>query len=428
MTLDWWFSFIPAVLLLGWAWFSSHIFRSWLAPSAFWSGYWALALILPLILAADADYWPGASWAILLLSLFFSLGTNLCGVISVHNSRIGSQKTKSSTTWAMFWGKQVLWGCILVGFASSAILIFRAGYSLSILLRPQLLFQVGLSYASRRYAYGESIPIVILLNTFMYLGGFVGGTWFGIQRSWRKRILGGLGLLPGLLQAILVNARTGMIWLLIFFIASYASVLVLVKHHRRLITPKRILLIATCAGLLIGFYFSLQLIREAESVQSAPTSAAKTWVSVISPPYVFSYWFRENWDHMQPSWGTKTFNGFFSLLGFSDAQALGWEPSSFLGYTPNVYSALRQLIEDFTFPGSLFVLLLTGMIVGTAYHRVIRGNVSWLPILALYYAVVLGSYLANWLNYTSLFVAWLMFVCISYLLPLRRTDLVIGSV
>ena len=107
------------------------------------------------------------------------------------------------------------------------------------------------------------------------------------------------------------------------------------------------------------------------------------------------------------------------MFGFSSGQALGWEGTDFIGYQPNVYTAFRQVIEDFTFPGSLLFLFGVGTFTGLAYHKISLGRSRWVPPLALFYAVVLGSYLANWLNYSSLVCAWLMFAGLSYILPLR---------
>lgn len=418
MTTDWLFRLIFPSILLGWAWFSSRMFKSWLAPSAFWSAYWGAVLMIPL-LEPNVDYWLGASGAILMLSFAFGLNANLYSAVSVLSQK-GHFPETNTGKWVMPWRKQILLGCVFAGFISVIILIFRAGYSLSVFLHPKLLLQIGLSYASRRYAYGESVPIVIFLNAFMYLGGFIGGAWFGLNTPWQEKFMATLVFIPGLLQAILVNARTGMIWLFIFFISSYLATLVLTKRHKKFLTFKRILLIAACLGMFVGFYYALQ------SVRYAPTAALQTRVSMISPPYVFSYWLRENWDHIQPSWGVKTLNGIFSLLGFSP-DALGWEGHAFLGYTPNAYTAFRQLIEDFTISGSLLFLFGLGAGMGMVYHKVLRGNSRFLPILALFYAIVLGSYLSNWLNYTSLCVAWLMFAGISYFFPIRYVDSTVRS-
>jgi len=77
--------------------------------------------------------------------------------------------------------------------------------------------------------------------------------------------------------------------------------------------------------------------------------------------------------------------------------------------TTNIYTWFRGWIEDFTLPGALLGLWGVGVVAGFAYRRVATGMISWLPLLALYYACILGSYLTNILVYNSIVLAWLIF-------------------
>jgi oligosaccharide repeat unit polymerase len=173
-----------------------------------------------------------------------------------------------------------------------------------------------------------------------------------------------------------------------------------------------------------AFVLVIQVIRHRTELDDSELALLKTRVNLFSSPAVFSQWLEVEGGNLDPAWGAHTFGGPAKLLeGESRVRSLGWQGTSveLAGYvfTPNVYTAFRQLIEDFTLPGALVVMLLWGGLSGRAYWEVLRGKRRWLPVLILFYSVTLASYLSNWMNYNTLLLAWLMLWALFHLPSIR---------
>jgi oligosaccharide repeat unit polymerase len=440
MTIEnWILSVIPALLLLLLAWFAKRQCGGWLTPSAFLGLYWGVALLIPLILAPEFDFWPGAAWFIMFLGFVFHLGV----LGGAARNRFTSKTHGESVTYELRWGKQILIISTLSGLIGGYILISEMGFSLSVVLsHPVMIAEIGRQYAGIRYGLSGSPPVIIsILNIFLYSGGFFAGVWLETQTSGRSRAYALLPVIAGLPQVFLVNARTGFLWLIIMVISGYIATVVLRHRNVNFLDVKRVIWVILIIGLLNVLNFMIQLIREGENFQDAQISIAKTRVTLVGSPIVFSHWLQEEWFNVQPAWGARTFGGFFDLLGLAQRkQGLGWEGRTLIEYgyaltvgnvyDTNVYTAFRQLIEDFTLPGAIIVFASLGILMGKAYRKVLNGAISWLPILALFYGVTLGSYLANWLNYNSCLFGWLLFFfSLSNIGPrlLRLTPYVLNS-
>ena len=317
----------------------------------------------------------------------------------------------------------------LAGFVAAFILIANSGTSFrAVVSNPFSMIEIGQGYANLRYGYGEGSPfIVTILNVFLYLACMLGGVWLATADTFRKRLLGALPLLAGMLQAVLVSARTGFIWMCVVLAASYLASVILFKRAVRIPTAKSLFFVGAVGMTMLSvFVFLIQVTRH--DLLYDPWSVMFTVrVGLFGSPVAFSQWLRANWDIVTPQWGVKTFGGLADLLGIATrGQGLGWEGISvagFQGETPNVYTAFRQLIEDFTVPGTIAVFFCLGMLTGAAYRRVSEGRIAWVPVLALFYGVTLGSYLANWLTYNTILFAWLLFFVFFIILSVRRTAL-----
>jgi len=411
-TENWVLSIIPAIFLLIFAWTARRLHGSWLVPSAFFGLCWATFLILPLILSPGFGFWPGASWLILFFGLLLHLGVligfSICKMKKISKFRYSRLQ----------WSLKILFISIAFGILAVFVLALRAGYSLTVLSDPQMISRIGLFYASMRYTQGESVPFLVLVfNVFFNIGFFFVGFLLAIKPSMRTKIILMIIIFIGILKSFLVSARTGFIWGLIFLISSYIATLVLIRQHRKFLSFRKIILITFIVTIVVGLFFTIQAIRERETFGDASKALAKTQISTLSPPFLFSYWLKTSDLDMNPSFGTESFNGFFYFLGIQTSQALGWESSKTLVLgkweaTPNVYTAFRQLIEDFTLFGAIIFFVIGGAIIGITYRKVINGKVFWLPILVAFYAWTIGSYLASWLSYTTLFLSWLLFWCL----------------
>ena len=216
MPLSYWLlNLSPAFLLLLLAWVARRQLGSWSAPSAFFCLYWAIALIIPLILAPDFDFWSGAAWLILVFGIYLHLGT-LIGFSAI--------RTRNDKGWFnyRFQGlKGALVIAICCGFVSSIVLVVSSGHSLAEIIKPQLIMNIGLTHARIRYSTEPSLFSALTLNifnTFFYAGAFLSGLYLAIKPSFVSRLLAALLFFVGLLNGFLVNVRTSLIWLLVLLI------------------------------------------------------------------------------------------------------------------------------------------------------------------------------------------------------------------
>ena len=214
MVISYWLpNLIPAFLLLFLAWGARRQLGSWLVPRAFFCLYWSIALIIPLILAPDFDLWPGAVWLILIFGFCLHLGV-LIG-ISINKRRL----YKGRICYRLHWGREILLIAIISGLASAIMLVLSAGYSLTAFFNPHQIVRIGLIHAGMRYS-GEYFLFSMLINIFnifLYMGGFVSGILLVTKPSLISRTLTLLLLFIGAFNGFLVNARTGLIWLFVFF-------------------------------------------------------------------------------------------------------------------------------------------------------------------------------------------------------------------
>jgi len=310
----------------------------------------------------------------------------------------------------------VLLSCVF-GLVAAMLLAMNVGYPASSLLNPRDIVKIGETYASLRYSRSTGIPFLVnVLNAFFYAGMIYSGIWAKVHANRWRRYIVVLPLFVGLLLAFLVNARTNLIWGVIFMLSSYMAGSVFRGDHRGFFNAKRIFLGAVLFVSLILFYIALQTFRDPRYAD-IHLSILKARVSILSPPVAFSIWLKENWRSIDPAWGAKTFGGVFDLLGLVERkQGVGWEGTAFQVdgriFHPNVYTAFRQFIEDFTLPGAMFLQFLIGIIVGLAYRHSEQGHFVWIAPLCLFYALVMGSYLANFMYYNSLLLGWVLFVIV----------------
>jgi oligosaccharide repeat unit polymerase len=398
-------SVIPSLALLFLAWVARRQLNSWLAPSAFFALYWGVALLVPLLLAPDFNMWPGAPWLILVLGYALHLGV----LVGARGAAQVLPATPAAEGFEVRLGMQLFVLAIVGGLAAALYLVVKAGFSWTALLRqPQLIAAIGLQYAGARYTYAESPSALLsLLNGVQFFAGCLLGLWIATERSTRRLLVGYVPFVLAMLQSFLVNARSGLMWMGIFVLATLLATRVLQRRHLRFVTPRRLVQAAIVVGSAVALFVVIQIIREGPDTRNW---MMKTRVATLAPPMSFSHWLRDEWTTVEPTWGARTLGGVYYELGLAERPvALGWEEDLEIPVGTNLYSAFRQTIEDVTVPGMIVLFAALGLVFGLAYRRVLEGSVGWMPVLALFYAITLGSYIANWMSYNSCLFGWALF-------------------
>lgn len=414
MTIEnWILSIIPSWLLLLLAWFAKRQFGSWLFPAALFSLYWALFLLTSLMLAPDFYFWPGAAWFILFFGLSVHAGAQLgygIGKLNAHGMRHNGPRV-----YKLLWARGILIACTALGFLCVFVTLRSRGYSLSVLLHPDLLPKLSRDFSIARYGESYNPPFVSrLLTTFVYLGSMFSGVWLGInpKASLWRRLFCLLPFVPACLLALIHSTRTSLLYPLIFFLGTYFATLVF--QLRLIIAPKQVVYAGLLAFASVGIFIALGMLRANE----IGIDLDRTRVDLLGTHAAFSQWLeRERLNGREMGWGAYTVAGVFDLLGIRERKQGIYVEVVYLGpgggYT-NIYTAFRNLIDDFSLPGAIIALFVIGAVAGFSYRKVSTGSYSWLPPLSLFYIFTLWSAITSISNYNSFILAWFMFfVCLS---------------
>lgn len=442
--MDWILSVVAGLLLLLLAWISRKIFKSWLAPSSFFALYWAFAWLLPLFLVPRFYFWSGAVWLVFFYALIFFIGNIIgWGIDNYRNAKTQANlKTKPMTirSYRLVWGKQALLFLTLTGFMAIPVLLISRGYSLTSLLTFSSIAHIARDFSVGRYLEGYITPAPVRVsNALSYLAAYVGGVWWAITPSRRKKMWALLPVIPMGIQALIMTSRNHLLVPVILLLGGYFATVVLMRAERQVINAK--LIRTGFVFLLIGLlvFIGLQTLRDDVSRTSVEVSIAKLHVYAFGSPAAFSQWLKDGWDFSKPGYGTYTLAGIFDKLGLvprqlglytefsiiSDDKLTGLLPT-----TTNVYTVFRGYIQDITLPGSFVFMLFSGIAMGVVYHKIRLGNRIMMPVLVLFYAFTLWSYLASILYNNTHIIAWvLFFLYISiYLKPITQTQLINNKV
>jgi oligosaccharide repeat unit polymerase len=164
----------------------------------------------------------------------------------------------------------------------------------------------------------------------------------------------------------------------------------------------------------VAMYAGLWLVRGHQFEGDFSEGSFMTGSDLLSYLPVFDNWVR-NGKSSPLALGAYTLAGPFELLGVrSRERAFEYDEIVLApGIWSNFYTAFRGLIDDFSFPGSLILFFIAGMVVGNVYTRVSCGEIRSLWILAACYVYVLWSPIVSAFNYNSVLLALLVIAIVT---------------
>jgi oligosaccharide repeat unit polymerase len=370
--------------------------RSWVAPSAFFGFLWgAVAVPAALVFGDVPGLASGLIW-IFIASLAVWAGALAARPLSTWGTE---ERPEPEMMRMQLPGLRILPAFALVAGVLEIVFLFaRRGFSLTSILSYVAIAQLTAANRSE-YIYGDlqqgTLERVALL--LLYCGTLFGGMLFRLRRS---RLEGGLGLAPLLLTLLvfgLYGSRMGALYGGSFWVGSYLATTILAGDWTDLVGWRFLFRVGLVAGLLgFGFSVGTQVLRYSTS------SRGFNWQSIlgdgVSFVAAFGLWFK---DHLLQAsdfvWGGRVFRKLVAPFGLDQPIALEID----VGFTSsNIFTVLRDLIEDFGIVGAALFLFSYGFAGRVLFAHVARGGIRATGVLALVYAFALTSVAFSIFSYT----------------------------
>jgi oligosaccharide repeat unit polymerase len=387
------------------------IFKSWLAPGAFFALYWLIASVIPAFFLAKHEINPNAMLWIFLAVISVCIGNLL--VLKVDSKRLQLPSNPFLSTAQKRYLKLWIVASTILGTLSVVTVLWESGYSFGMLFSLNSLINIANAFSINRYEglYAPSIHTQILL-VFTYLGPAVAGFLAATTTKRKDYLFSAISFIPAILLMLVRTQRgaliaTGVIWLSAYLVANCVQ-------GRLRPFKKRQVLIGILALPLLIFVFALVAMARAGTTDTSllPMLIRKVTAGATGHIAAFSIWFERDSFQFDPMLGQITFAGLFNALGIYTRQLGLFQEFIYLdsGFTTNIYTLFRPLIQDFTIVGALFSLFVFGLIGGLAYQSALKGNIRSLALLTGVYTTILfsayssiwiwGSIIAGFIGYT----------------------------
>ena len=311
----------------------------------------------------------------------------------------------------------------LSGFLGLFIFLKSAGVSLSDLLSfPQLLF-ISHRLSVLRYEDLLRPPFISnILFSFAYFSCIIGGFFY----KELGRLFSLLVLTVFLCYAVVYTTKAVFLWALILWMSGFFSRKILETDCFYKLPYKLLFLIFPLILLTAVFATYLRTAGKLDIIGSLEKLEVYAFGN-ITP---FTYWISHKYNNiLSLTFGKNTFNGFFSLLGLVKRVPGIFEEYIMVinGEVSNIYTVFRFFIEDFSLVGAYILTFFLGFLSEIAYLKVYRGKLFYVPLLIMFYLIVLWSPFASALAYNSLNFSILVFFVYITFLNMRRKLRVVYS-
>jgi oligosaccharide repeat unit polymerase len=396
---------ILSLALIGLAVFFRLGAGTWLHPAAFFSGWWMLAAIIPLIAASEEPVAPVAVAWIIVACLTVSIAA-VAGNGGLATRRLGHPREVSRFELSILsWPTLV---ATILGLFSSIAFALASGVTLADMLDVQKLVVVSNQMYVARYAEIGAPPPPRLsqaLLPFVYLAPALGGMVFVIRKEWRWKIVALASVMPAVAVTMLQTTKAAVLFSGTLWLSTYFAVR-LRLGKLKIVTRGHVTTGVVAGAIVTIFFFAVGLARMASTDASL---LALVRVKLVTAAFghmsVFSSWFTDYLHQApNPTLGAYTFAGPLEMMGLKQRVPgiFGNVVELIAGETSNIYTGFRPLIQDFTIPGAIGILAVLGFVGGASYRAVAKGNWGALPVLAAAYMTMLWTPITWFWIYNSL--------------------------
>lgn len=396
---------VLSTVLIGWAACMRVVTGTWLQPGSFFALFWCFAGILPLILAPAEPVGINAIVWLIAASMAVSAG-GVIGNGGFKTRRIALPAPATDRELAIFGA--ILAVAVILGVGSNIAFLRASSVALSDVFDIQKLVIVSNQAYFQRYAEGSGAApprIAQALLPFVYLAPTVGGIFFELRREKMWKLLALFSFIPAVAVTVLQTTKAAMLFAIVLWLSGYFATR-LRNGKLAVFTKGHMVTASILGGVLLVFFFAVGLARLASTdVSLINIVLLKLVTSAFGHMTVFSQWLGE-YTHQafEPTLGQVTFAGPLEMLGYGQRIPGLFDSIVELvaGETSNIYTAFRPLIQDFSIPGALAILVLLGFAGGVGFRLVAGGKWSGVPLLLAAYVTIFWTPITWFWIYNSL--------------------------
>lgn len=418
-TLDIFFSAILLFLMWNTAFFLRLLEGHWLAPGCLMAFLWASLVSATLLFRPQYPVTNLTLSVVLFFVLLFGSGSILGqGQINLHGRLLRIKRVVIEPEFPFL--SVACLTTFVLGLVPSILTILKYSETTSNLGVVGAWLHIANQETLHRYS-GVGTPwYENLCLIFVYLSPLFGGLLF-IKKGWLTRVTSLLTLVPGLFYAAITVAKAGLIFATIFWFSAYFSASFYKYGLKfKFLTARACLVLVTLLVALILFFIYLQGFRYGYKDLSNLEEMLQRMDSYFfaSLPPLSSWIDNNNLLESRLGLGRWSLAGVYDFVGLEKREPGLYRDVITIGaYQSNVYSIFRGLIQDFSFLGAAFVIMLAGVIAGKYFKILSAGNMSGLILLPAIYSQIFWSPIVSIFNYNSVLMAFggfavYIFVCI----------------
>lgn len=393
---------------------------NWYGPGAFFSLYWTLLCLIPIIFAPNEYVSPLAIAYITLTAVLVVLGSEAGKFISMKRLSI----TRNATMISVVRIKLLLVVTTISGLGFIPAVLWAEGYTIFGLFEGDGFENAVSHFVNGRYSETlvepwYSRPLLVCT----YLSPLLGGTLLSLNRSHvGSKWLSFTSLAPAFFIMLIRSEKWPFAVAVALFYSTYsAHQFSMAKRSEKFNIYKSIRYVLLV--LLMLFVFSIsQYIRimgnQNEDFQS--TVYNKMYSNALSHLTVFSYWFDKNYLVIDPSFGVYTFPGLYDLIGIHTRKPGLYDDFVMLynGETSNLHTFFRPMVQDFTTPFSLIIFFVIGIFFRCVFLSI--NVLSSFVTYAFFITMILLSFNMNILGSNSVMISFLFFYLVNKSIALDK--------
>ena len=410
-------TFTALIAMTGLAITGYYFHRTWLQPGNFFSLFWLLLTLIPLLIAPENPVYPFGIWYIFSFSLALLLGSLVWSFID-PNTRLGKALTVAGNKLDRYSKTLLQLTIVFITVSLIGVLLLllyginRYGLDMNIFSLSTL---PNLYYVDRDTGIFTLPWAVKGFMYFVYVASLSGGSAILFAKG-KMKLICLLPLLIALLQGTILAVRSGFLLSIVLWLSGWLAVKVLVNDLK--FQPRTVVISLIGFSLFIFLFISVRWLRSgADDPFLILYLLENVRISMFGHISAFSTWMRD-YHYTGLSFGSNTFSGPLDLIGIQEREIGYYKENVLLSsalYT-NIFTVFRGLVQDFSIPGTLVVAFGSGMAASISFDRCLHGKFIWLIPLSFFYAFTIYSPIISIFNYTSVLMAWCIFFVVLLLL------------